>query len=342
LSVQIDGWSSRAAERFKLSSSLKIAIQSTGLFWSAPKGNVLNHEGRGAMRIFQQVDPPPKQSRLKINREATWFTWSPDFRKLFHPWNKEVEKLPSPLSLHLLRGREYDDTSSISISLISDKVLSRDLMVFAKDLYDLEIFDQLMLFTGLIGPDLPSRSLRYLFAFFRAALVSCSGDPLSALCQPLSTSQKTGKEFPLHSDLYIPAILFNVFDHVEIDSSGASLFLPVATVVDLLGSVKSLPDDIRERIVTNLTQMHDRDYYEENYDLLHGCAHKWIQELERRMTRQQSRIKLYSGQGYMIHDRKWLHGRESLQGRLSTKRLHRLIFNTKQIQCASMASRSQK
>src|SRR5260370_40758397 len=127
------------------------------------------------MKIFQQTDPPPKQSGLKINREATWFTWSSDFRGLFQAWNKEVEKLRSPLSIHLLRGREYDDTYSIPVSLISDKVLSRDLMVFAGDLYNLELADQMMLFAGLIGGDLCSRSLRYLFAFLRAALVCCSG-----------------------------------------------------------------------------------------------------------------------------------------------------------------------
>ncbi|MEK6334703.1 MAG: hypothetical protein AABM67_07130 [Acidobacteriota bacterium] len=293
------------------------------------------------MKIFQQIDPPSKQARLKINREATWYTWSPDFRCLFKAWNEQVEKLRSPVSIHLLRGKEYDDTYSIPISLISDKVLLRDLLVFAEDLYALEIGDQLMLFTGLIDEDLCSRSLRYLLAFLRAALVYCSGDPLSALCQPISRSQKTGKEFPLHSDLYIPAILFNVFDDAENDSSGASLFLSVASVIELLGSVKSLPDDVRQRITANLTRMHDRDCYEENYDLLHGCAHKWTQDLEQRMTRRQSKIKLYCGQGYMIHDRKWLHGRESLRGKLSTKRLHRLIFNTKQTQCASIASRSQ-
>lgn len=294
------------------------------------------------MGIFQQIDPPLKQARLTINRKATWHTWSPDFRALFKPWKKEIETLRSPPSIHLLRGKEYDDTYTLEASRLSDKKLTRDLMFFAKDLYGLQISNQLMLFTSLIDKDLSGRGLHYLFAFLRAALVSCSRDPLSALCQPISRSQKRGSEFLLHSDLYVPAILFNVFDDVENDSSGASLFLSVSSTIEILSQAGSLPLEVRLRITDNLTGMHDKDFYEENYDLLHGCAHQWTQDLERRMMKQQLRIKLFSGQGYMIHDRKWLHGREALRGRLSSKRLHRLIFNTRQTQRTSLLKRSLK
>src|SRR5438046_107786 len=83
--------------------------------------------------------------------------------------------------------------------------------------------------------------------------------------------------------------------------------------------------------------MHDEDRYEENYDLLHGC-HDWTKDIEKRMERQLLKVKLFSGQGYMIHDRKWLHGREALSGNLSSKRLYRLVFNTRQIQ-ASLSRR---
>ena len=286
------------------------------------------------MNIFRQIAPPDKQARLRINREADWYTWSCEFRLLFKSWSRQVQELKRPISIHLLRRKEYDDTYSLNLSSISDKGLARDLMYFVKRLYDLNISDRLMLFTDMIDQDLDGRSLHFLFAFFRAGLVSLSHDHLSAVCQPVSRSQKKGNEFLLHSDLYVPVILFNVFDDVSNDSSGASLFLSVSSVVELLPRIKTLPIATRMKITKNLTGIHKQDRYEENYHLLHGCGHDWTEDLERRMRQGQFRIKLYSGQGYMIHDRKWLHGREAINGKLSHKRLHRLIFNNKVAQRA--------
>jgi hypothetical protein len=284
------------------------------------------------MLIFEQSTPLPIQTRLKINREATWYTWSRDFRGLFKFWKKEVEAAKRPISIHLLGGKLYDDTYSLEVDSITDRTLLRDLIVFANDLYNLEITDQLILFRNMLDEDLSGRNLHFLFAFFRDTLVSCSNDPFSALSQPISRALKQGKEFPLHSDLYIPVILFNIFDDVDTDNSGASIFLPVSAAVELLSQVKELPPQIKQQITDNLTQVHDKDCYEEAYNLLHGWEHPWTQDIERRMIRRQLRVKLFSGQGYMLHDRKWLHGRERIAGKLSHKRLHRLVFNTKQAQ----------
>lgn len=301
------------------------------------------HRPDSAMEIFQQIDPPPKQQRLKISKEATWYTWSRESRLLFKPFRAEVGQLKRPTILHLLGGKEYDDTYTFNLKSIGNKNkgLGRDLMCFARSFYDLKISDRLMLFTDMISPDLDGRSLGFFFAFLRAALVSLSRDPLSALCQSLSTRKK-GNEFLLHSDLYIPVILFNVFDDVKNDSSGASLFLSVSSLIELLPQVRSLPIETRKKIVANLTGVHDKDRYEENYYLLHGYEHEWTEELERRMRQRQLKIKLYSGQGYLIHDRKWLHGREALNGKLSSKRLHRLIFNNRQTQQASRKLKGHK
>jgi hypothetical protein len=291
------------------------------------------------MNVFQQVAPPLKQARLKINRIASWHTWSQEFRSLLRPWRSQVESLRKPGFIHLLKGREYDDTYSLDQNSICDKALANDLMFFSRKLYDMKMSDELKLFTGLIDRDLDGRSLAFLFAFFRAALVSFSHDPLSAVCQPISKSQKGGNEFPLHSDLYVPVILFNVFDEVTNDSTGASVFLPVSSVIELLTRVKTLPVEISKQIATNLTGAHAQDRYEENYHLLHGSGNEWTEEMERRMLQLQLRIKLYSGQGYMIHDRKWLHGREAINGKLSHKRLHRLIFNNREAQLGSSRNR---
>ena len=282
------------------------------------------------MEIFQPTSPPRKQARARINEHAAWYTWSNEFRSLLKPLSREFRKLKRPPSTHLLGGKEYDDTYSLSAESLADRSLARELISFSKCLYNFDVSDRLFLFTDMLDDDLDGRNLGYLFAFFRAALVSLSNDPLSALYQPIKR-QKRAKAFPLHSDLYIPVILFNVFQEVPNDSSGASLFLPISSVVELLGQLKTLPANTREQIVENLTKIHDQDRYEENFYLLHGW-HDWTDELERLMRKRQLRIKLYSGQGYMMHDRRWLHGRDEMNGTLSHKRLHRLVFNNKAAQ----------
>jgi len=282
------------------------------------------------MDIFQQIDPPRKQARARINKHALWYSWSNEFRYLLKHLSRQFRSLKEPASKHLLRGKEYDDTYTLDINSVSDKALTRELMHFSKCLYNLDISDRLMLFSDMLNEDLYGRNLARLFAFFRAALVSFSNDPLSALSQSIK-HQKKGNEFPLHSDLYIPVILFNVFQEVSNDHRGASLFIPVSTVIELLHELRNLPAATRERMINNLTKTHQEDRYEENFDLLHG-RHEWTEELERRIQQRQLRIKLYCGQGYMLHDRCWLHGREAVNGKLTQKRLHRLVFNNKAAQ----------
>lgn len=284
------------------------------------------------MEIFQQTDPPPRQAKSRINETALWYTWSTDFRSLLKPLNRQFRTLRAPRSIHLFHGKEYDNTYTLDIRSIPDKGLVRELTLFSKSLYNLNISNRLLLFTEMFNDDLTPSILTRLFAFFRAALVSLSGDPLSALYQPIKR-KKRGNAFRLHSDLYIPVILFNVFQEVSKDSSGASLFLPVAKCVEILKHLPALPIETRKKIIHNLTKTHTQDRYKENFSLLHGW-NEWAEELERQMRQHQLRIKLLSGQGYMLHDRHWLHGREAVNGEITPKRLHRLIFNNKAAQRA--------
>src|SRR5215216_3263330 len=137
------------------------------------------------MEIFQQTDPPPRQARAQINKEAIWYTWSNDFRSVLKPLSRQFRRLKAPPSIHLLQGKKYDNTYTLDIHSIPDKSLVRELMRFSKSLYNVNISNRLMLFTDMLNEDLDSENFRRLFAFFRAALVSLSGDPLSAIYQPI-------------------------------------------------------------------------------------------------------------------------------------------------------------
>jgi hypothetical protein len=237
---------------------------------------------------------------------------------------QEVPRLREPNFIHLRGGKPYDYTFSLDTSVALDKQLVRDLTPFVKDLYNLPVSNSIILFDAMLGEHLSERGLHLLFAFFRDALASLSGDPMSALYAPLRGTQNA---FPVHSDLYVPQVLFNVFDDVPNDSSGATLFLSGEEFTQLLPKVKSLPPTDREKIVQILHGDSAEDHYEEFYGLLY--LNFWSKELIKKIKPKLLRMKLYSGQGYLIDDRVWLHGRERVKGGVSQKRLHRLIFNTR-------------
>lgn len=283
------------------------------------------------MSIFQQTEPPRKQARLVINRYASWYTWSVEFRAVCKRLSAELDTLKKPKAVRILGGKEYDNTFSIDISSIADKALARRLSFFARSLYELQVSDRLMLFDNMLGEELTGRGLHFIFAYFREAIVELTANPMSALSQPLYREFKEPKDFPLHSDLYIPKILFNLFEDVPDDSSGASLFLPVPLFLKILSGLKSIDEVSRQRIVRIITGEQSKDCYEEFYYLLHGDDKEWKRELEKQMTLRQMRIKLYSGQGYLINDRLWLHGREGPSKGVSRNRLHRLIFDNKML-----------
>lgn len=276
------------------------------------------------MEIFQPIPPPHKQAKHPINRYASWYTWSANFLKLCQNLEQEAQRVHAPRFIHLRGGKPYDYTFSLDPSVALDEGLVRDLKPFVEDLYHLPASNSIILFDAMLGKHLSGRGLHLLFAFFRDALASLAGDPMNALYAPLRGTQN---KFPVHSDLYVPQILFNIFDDVPADSSGATLFLSAEEFTQLLPKVRSLPATVREKIVQILHGDSGEDHYDEFYGLLY--LNVWTKELVEKMKPKLLRVKLYSGQGYLIDDRVWLHGRERVKGGVSQKRLHRLIFNTR-------------
>jgi len=81
-------------------------------------------------------------------------------------------------------------------------------------------------------------------------------------------------------------------------------------------------------ILSHLNSNDNKDHFQEFFNLLHGVKHSWTNELEEKMKKEQKKIKFRHGQGYLIHDRVWLHGRMTTTGTVKPNRLHRLSFNT--------------
>jgi hypothetical protein len=278
-----------------------------------------------AHSIFRRIAPPFAQARWPINVYANWHTWSLHFRAFLREAADELRRLNQPPLVHVAELNDYDQTFSWAPTKLADRRLRAQFLTFARSLYATRPHHMLMLFDDLIGPDLDAEGLHALFALLRGAMIGMTWDKRAAMYSPLGDVSKRGSDFPLHADLYIPQILFNVFNNVPKNRSGASTFLPVAVLRELISHVPSLPAIERKRIIRTIQCESSTDRFDIVYDLLHG-RHKWVRELETAMKRRQLLIKLHAGQGYMLHDRVWLHGRQVPQGGIPANRVHRLVF----------------
>ena len=187
--------------------------------------------------------------------------------------------------------------------------------------------DEIAFLSGLFDDDFGPRGLHTFFAGLRAVLVELSGDPGDALYSPLGVTGPRAGSFRLHADLYGPEVLLNVFDKVPGDGSGESVFLSVPEFASILSETPTMTADARRDILLHFAEETGTDRYNRFFDLVYGRDRPWGADLERRMRERQLPIRLDSGQGYLIHDRRWLHGREAPTGGVAAHRLHRLVFH---------------
>ncbi|HEU4595558.1 MAG TPA: hypothetical protein VFS10_10480 [Pyrinomonadaceae bacterium] len=290
------------------------------------------------MEIFAPTNPPSHLTAHEINKLGTWFTWSPEARRFCHDWGRRMRGAEPPRRIRLLGGIPYDQTYSGEARPL-DAELDGQLMTFAEAFFGLEVPDDLMLLTDMMDAEFDGQALRSLLAYLRDALVRITGERMHALYSPIPTDEANGVEFLLHADLYLPRILFCVYEETPEDDTGASTFLPAPTFKRLLGGVRALPEEARQQLHSHLDDTHGEDHHDTFVNLLHGREHAWVDELEAALREHLFRVNLLYGQGYLINDRMWLHGRDA-PGRMGNGiRMHRLIFNTKKYHTAKAGGR---
>jgi hypothetical protein len=181
-----------------------------------------------------------------------------------------------------------------------------------------------MLLRDLLLPGMSSEDIRLLFTALRDALTPDTRRTNGALYAPLGDTGGAPTEFPLHCDLYVPKRLWNVFDDVPATGrSGSSIFLPSSRMLSLAVEcgVPSQPVSLLKRCLRNNTG----DRYDEFSELLYGEGESFVM-LDRRMRSEAFRIRFHRGEGYMIDDRVWMHGRTLTSRSVTRNRLHRLVF----------------
>jgi hypothetical protein len=279
--------------------------------------------------IFQKVDGPGRDRGSRARDIGDWYTWSDEFLAFAAEWERCASDLPEPRLVQLseLVGTEYDRTFSLGSALAERPRLREGVLEAARGLRSLRVGERLMFFRDLLGDQgLSPSALHCLFAALRDALAGLWDDARRAMYAPLGSTGPADGAFPLHADLYVPRVLFNVFDDVPRDPSGATLLLSLSALEELAARGRRMPADVLRRLTSRFREVAAVDRYDEVFDLLHG-AHPWVAELEGAMEQHQTAIKFESGEGYLLHDRRWLHGRTTPTGGVPRNRVHRLVFD---------------
>lgn len=279
------------------------------------------------MRVFQQVLGTSERHQL-ADFQLPYWTWTRAARIALHSWSTIVTASPEPELRDVCPGSAYGYTFSLPASLQLPPRLESDMAAIATELYHLPRTHEIVLLDQILGPWLTPKGLRLLFAYLRDVLATVHGHAMGCVYAPLSDVGTHAGSFPLHADLYPAEMVMNVFEDVPSDGSGASLFLPVARFLEILASTSGVPERTRARLASCLSEPSDEDRFHAFFDLLYDARAPWGSELTTRMRADQLRVPLRRGQGYLLHDRSWLHGREAPSGGVSRARLHRLAFAT--------------
>jgi hypothetical protein len=273
--------------------------------------------------ILQRTDPPARHRHHPINRHGNWYTWSTALRAFVRDNKDALRRLGKPAMMDIKGCEPYESTYDIGVDRL-DLIDKRHLNALALSLTSIAVASRLRLFTGMRDREIDSDILYALFVLLRTAIVATTGDPAGALFTPVNTVRRDDG-FPLHADLFVKERLLLIFDDVPADRTGKTLLLPAKTLFRTLPRLTLMPKSSRRSVERLLAGPLKQDGFDRLYDLLHG-RQPWREQLQAALAEHQVAIKLFPGEGYLLNDRHWLHGRTAASGPVRSRRFRRLVF----------------
>jgi hypothetical protein len=275
------------------------------------------------MGFFRRVEIPPEHRSNTLARQARWLTWGPSVIRFVDSFRSDIDKLHVPRIISVHGCEPYDSSYSYILSRL-DRRFAEHVLSLSEELLSFRIGTTLNFVTGMLNHPLESLRLWKLFALLRSGLVKLMGDSKSALNAPVFAA-RSDDGFPLHADLFRTERLWLVFDHVADGKGGASLFLPMATLLNIVRSLECIPEEIAKQMLLLVLRVNS-DSFDHFFDLLYWDDNPWRLPLARALNRARRRIRLRRGEGYLIHDRHWLHGRDAILASVPRSRFRRLVF----------------
>jgi hypothetical protein len=167
-----------------------------------------------------------------------------------------------------------------------------------------------LILTGLLD-ELPDGGCARLIGFLHDRIVELTGDPNAAIAAPVGMAGGDDGGFAPHSDMWVPALLFNVFESVDPEGRGATLLIAMEDVFPI-AEAAGVPREQLDLMREALAAAGREDYYVQFNGALYDDEHPWKDEVERRLIDASLVVPLGRGQGYLANDREWLHGRTPL------------------------------
>jgi hypothetical protein len=288
--------------------------------------------GNRSIELFEAVAPPAHHG-TGAREIGRWFTWSREAIDLIEQLRQSWTTIPEPQLVHV---GESDDEYNYTYSLGADAELSELRPMLLPAAYALQRHlgsAGFSFFSGLIRSSISRGTVHVFLALLRDAFVAATADPWSSLYAPLSETGESAGGFPLHADLYPSAGLWAIFDDVPDDGSGGNIFLSADQFAETLTSTAELPESVRTQILQTLAEDRTYDGWHDFYTSLYGAgiglirqSHPWSDSLAREMEKRTTEVPLKRGEGYLLHDRHWLHGRRRPTTGVSENRMLRLVF----------------
>lgn len=275
-------------------------------------------------QLLTRVDVPQCHHGKPVARRAQWYSWAPESSELINNSLKQLRKLPAPGCIWVRGCDPYPSTYSYRLSRLPESLL-RFALQMGEALLQVRLGTELRFLTGMLDPPLTSSLLHKIFALIRAGIAHVNGDPRTSLDAPVKT-KRLDDGFPLHSDLFLTDGLLLVFDNVRPGNSGKSLFLSRDVFERTVASINLIPAEQRRKLRSLMRDKVSIDSFDEWFDLVYSHDNPWRVPLGQNIRHASWAIKFQRGEGYLIHDRHWLHGRTAVSGGVTETRFRRLIY----------------
>ena len=257
---------------------------------------------------------------------TSWYEWSPTTRRHLLAMDAHIAADATPLFVHRT-DHAYPWTYEAPVPLEQGTPLWEHVEALSHEFYELELPPEgiaflCRLFDGGIRPQV----VRFLLAALPSQLTR--RHPRSeAHNLPIQPVDPPKSAFPLHSDLFRQALLLTVFHRVPAEETGGSTFLTTEALLRVLGEVPAMPASVAARVRV-FFEDRDVDYFDQLVDVLYHPRHPWAAEVSRRLLAAQHRTQFAGGEGYVLNDRQWLHGREPQRCRVEPDRLCRIVWDS--------------
>jgi hypothetical protein len=277
------------------------------------------------LQLFSEATPPTRLRFNKLAMSNRWLTWSPAFYQLVKKLRQQ-KILNQRVSIVRVPACEpYASTYTSNFTKL-DPSIQEPLLACARSIGALRCGNKAIFFRDMISSRLSGPELHVIFALLREAIISMHANPAASLYSPVSPERKD-PGFNLHADLYLTTKLWLIFEDVPNDGTGASLFLSRSAFLRCMRGVAAISKKASSEIVSLLDKPFARDSYNRMYDLIYDAKNYWCEEIQASMKKSSQTIPLFYGEGYLIDDRKWLHGRTPVSIAVSRRRFHRLTYD---------------